>query len=207
MFRMFTISHRMFMILIFTLVIVGGLVYSLIHISNAATELSAQKVGEVFYEGQKQRIRDLSTTMANSIGEQISGVTDITKRNAIIASAIKKARYEKDNSGYFFVYDGGIVVAHVFPDLVGKDLGNSVDKNGVRFNAELAKKAAEGGGFVSFVFNKPGGGTQSKIAYGSQVPGTSLWVGAGVYIDNVELVKNKGSSWFSVGNPCQELAG
>ena len=191
MFRMFTISHRMFMILVFTLVIVGGLVYSLIHISNAATELSAQKVGEVFYEGQKQRIRDLSTTMANSIGEQISGISDVTKRNAIIASAIKKARYEKDSSGYFFVYDGGIVVAHVFPDLVGKDLGNSVDKNGVRFNAELAKKAAEGGGFVSFVFNKPGGGTQSKIAYGSQVPGTSLWVGAGVYIDNVEQVKNE----------------
>lgn len=190
MFRMFTISHRMFMILIFTLIIVGGLVYSLIHISNSATELSAQKVGEMFYEGQKQRIRDLSTTMANSIGEQISGVTDIAKRNAIIASAIKKARYEKDGSGYFFVYDGGIVVAHVFPDLVGKDLGNSVDKNGVRFNAELAKKAAEGGGFVTFVFNKPGGGTQSKIAYGAQVPGTSLWVGAGVYIDNVELVKN-----------------
>ena len=192
MFRMFTISHRMFMILIFTLVIVGGLVYSLIHISTAATDLSAQKVGDVFYEGQKQRIRDLSTTMANSIGEQISGITDIQKRNAIIASAIKKARYEKDNSGYFFVYDGGIVVAHVFPDLVGKDLGNSVDKNGVRFNAELAKKAAEGGGFVSFVFNKPGGdGTQSKIAYGSQVPGTSLWVGAGVYTDNVEQVKNE----------------
>ena len=89
----------MFMILIFTLVIVGGLVYSLIHISNAATDLSAQKVGAVFYEGQNQRIRDLSTTMANNIGEQISGVTDITKRNAIIASAIKKARYEKDNSG------------------------------------------------------------------------------------------------------------
>ena len=191
MFRMFTISYRMFMILIFTLIIVGGLVYSLIHISNSATELSAQKVGEMFYEGQKQRIRDLSTTMANSIGEQISGITDITKRNAIIASAIKKARYEKDSSGYFFVYDGGIVVAHVFPDLVGKDLGNSVDKNGVRFNAELAKKAAEGGGFVSFVFNKPGGGTQSKIAYGAQVPGTSLWVGAGVYIDNVEQVKNE----------------
>ena len=191
MFRMFTISHRMFMILVFTLVIVGGLVYSLIHISNAATELSAQKVGEVFYEGQKQRIRDLSSTMANSIGEQISGITDTAQRNAIIASAIKKARYEKDSSGYFFVYDGGIVVAHVFPDLVGKDLGNSVDKNGVRFNAELAKKAAEGGGFVSFVFNKPGGGTQSKIAYGSQVPGTSLWVGAGVYIDNVEQVKNE----------------
>ena len=191
MFRMFTISHRMFMILVFTLVIVGGLVYSLIHISNAATELSAQKVGEVFYEGQKQRIRDLSSTMANSIGEQISGITDTAQRNAIIASAIKKARYEKDSSGYFFVYDGGIVVAHVFSDLVGKDLGNSVDKNGVRFNAELAKKAAEGGGFVSFVFNKPGGGTQSKIAYGSQVPGTSLWVGAGVYIDNVEQVKNE----------------
>ena len=191
MFRMFTISHRMFMILVFTLVIVGGLVYSLIHISNAATELSAQKVGEVFYEGQKQRIRDLSSTMANSIGEQISGITDTAQRNAIIASAIKKTRYEKDSSGYFFVYDGGIVVAHVFPDLVGKDLGNSVDKNGVRFNAELAKKAAEGGGFVSFVFNKPGGGTQSKIAYGSQVPGTSLWVGAGVYIDNVEQVKNE----------------
>ena len=96
------------------------------------------------------------------------------------------------------MYDGGIVVAHVFPDLVGKDLGNSVDKNGVRFNAELAQKAAQGGGFVSFVFNKPGGdGTQSKIAYGSQVPGTTLWVGAGVYTDNVEQVKKEIASQIS----------
>lgn len=95
MFRMFTISHRMFMILIFTLIIVGGLVYSLIHISNSATELSAQKVGEMFYEGQKQRIRDLSTTMANSIGEQISGITDITKRQCHNCQRHKKSPLRK----------------------------------------------------------------------------------------------------------------
>ena len=197
MFRRVSIVYRIILLFGISLLLLLGVVFSMIQLAKTVTDLGVQEVGETFFEGQKQRIRDLSMTMAASIGEQIAGITDIKQRDAIIASAIKNARYETDKSGYFFVYDGGIVVAHVFPKLVGKDLGGATDSNGVRFNAELAKKAAAGGGFVTFVFDKPGGGKQSKIAYGSQVPGTTLWVGAGVYIDNVAAVKDKIEADFS----------
>lgn len=199
MFRKISIVYRIVLLFGISLLLMLGLVWAMFQLSQTVTSLGVQEVGSAFFEGQKQRIRDLASTMAASIGEQIKGVTDLKQRNAIIASAIKNARYEADNSGYFFVYDGGIVVAHVFPKLVGQDLGGATDSNGVRFNAELAKKAAAGGGFVTFVFDKPGtkGEKQSKIAYGAQVPGTTLWVGAGVYIDNVEAVKQKIEADFS----------
>lgn len=193
MFRSISISARMIILFVASLLLLGALVFSLFLVTRATADMSSNSVGNIFFEGQKQRIKDLSSTMANSIGELLKDTKTVEERNAIVQAAIRKARYEQDGSGYYFVYDGGVVVAHVFPDLVGKDLGGSKDRNGVLFNAELAKRAAEGGGFVTFEFDKPGSANekQSKIAYGSQVPGTTLWVGAGVYFDNVEQVRQQ----------------
>lgn len=193
MLRSISISVRMIILFVASLLLLGALVFSLFLVTRATADMSSNSVGNIFFEGQKQRIKDLSFTMASSLGELLKDTKNVEERNAIVQAAIRKARYEQDGSGYYFVYDGGVVVAHVFPDLIGKDLGGSKDRNGVQFNAELAKKAAAGGGFVTFEFDKPGsaGEKQSKIAYGSQVPGTTLWVGAGVYFDNVEQVKQQ----------------
>jgi methyl-accepting chemotaxis protein len=51
----------------------------------------------------------------------------------------------------------------------------------------LALAAAAGGGFVEYVFEKPGQGVQPKVSYAQAIPGTDFWVGTGVYADNVAV--------------------
>lgn len=61
----------------------------------------------------------------------------------------------------------------------------------------MADKAKSGGGFVMYQFDKPGQGIQPKLAYCELIQGTDIWIGTGVYIDNVEkekaLLKESGS--------------
>ncbi len=57
------------------------------------------------------------------------------------------------------------------------------------FVRELARSAQNGGGFVQYIFDKPGKGLQPKLAYATMIPGTDMWIGTGVYIDNIEAAK------------------
>ncbi len=54
---------------------------------------------------------------------------------------------------------------------------------------ELNKAATQGGGFVVYVFDKPGKGLVDKLSYSTMIPGTDIWIGTGVYIDNVTDAK------------------
>lgn len=74
-------------------------------------------------------------------------------------------------------------------EIQGKDLGETKDKNGVLYVRELAKAAAAGGGFVQYVFPKPEKGDQPKLGYAEMIPGTDVWIGTGIYIDNIENAK------------------
>jgi len=58
--------------------------------------------------------------------------------------------------------------------------------NGVYLIRELRDAAHDGGGFVEYVFPKPGYGDAPKLSYAEMIPGTELWVGTGVYIDDVQ---------------------
>lgn len=50
---------------------------------------------------------------------------------------------------------------------------------------KLRDMARAGGGFVDYVWPKPGQGDQSKLSYAEMIPGTDFWIGTGVYIDNL----------------------
>ena len=99
---------------------------------------------------------------------------------------VKPARYEKDLSGYFFIYKGQVNVAFpVKESAQGKDLGSLQDKNGVYVIRELEKQAKSGGGYVSYIWPKPGTGDTPKISYAEMIPGLDMWVGTGVYLDTM----------------------
>jgi len=111
----------------------------------------------------------------------------------IIASEyIDKIRFEADESGYFFIYEGTVPVVHpVAPHLIGNDLGKTADINGVRYVNELHKAAQKGGGFVDFVFPKPDMGDQPKLAYAQMITNTPFWISTGIYLDNQERVTSE----------------
>ena len=98
-----------------------------------------------------------------------------------------KGLRKSDKSGYFLVYDGTTNVA--LPpkkELQGKDLAGLKDKNNVMIVQEMRDKAKSGGGFVYYIWSKPGAGDTRKLTYAEMIPGTSMWIGTGVYLDNID---------------------
>jgi len=97
-------------------------------------------------------------------------------------------RFFDDKSGYFFAYNlSGIRVnVPINKKDNGKNLLELKDPKGFPFVAEFIKTAKNGGGFVTYSFEKEGQGLQPKLSYVKLIPGTDILIGTGMYIDNVE---------------------
>ncbi|MEA3387368.1 MAG: cache domain-containing protein [Patescibacteria group bacterium] len=115
---------------------------------------------------------------------------------ADVESLIKKQVMEQINrihfgeNGYFFVDDWqGISLAHgAQPNLVGTNMWEAEDSKGNKTTQMLiAASKEEDGGYVSYWWRKPATGKESpKIAHAKGVPDWELFVGTGVYLDDVE---------------------
>ncbi|ACS80622.1 methyl-accepting chemotaxis protein [Maridesulfovibrio salexigens] len=148
------------------------------------------EIENVMLQGQKDKVEVATRAAAESLGAQLRAVDGDDAKIDFIRKSIDSFRFENDKSGYFFVYKGTVVAA--LPpkkSLHGKDLSGAKDKNGVFFVRDLARAAQNGGGFVQYVFDKPGKGLQPKLGYATMIPGTDMWIGTGVYIDNIVAEK------------------
>ncbi|NDV27008.1 methyl-accepting chemotaxis protein [Desulfovibrio sp. JC010] len=179
----------------FVLLLASVLVFLIICGAMFLTEIrQVENIGlteieSVMLKGQKDKIEVATRAAAESLGAQLRNVDGEEAKVDFIRKSIDGFRFENDKSGYFFVYKGTTVVA--LPpkkSLQGKDLSGAKDKNGVYFVKDLSS-AARQGGFVEYIFDKPGKGLQPKLAYATMIPGTDMWIGTGVYIDNIEAEK------------------
>jgi methyl-accepting chemotaxis protein len=187
-----TVKGRMYIINAAILVLFITMLVFSVRNSNGVKDLGLEKIGEVMLEDQKARIQLASHSAALMAEAAVKGVEDKESIKAIIRNMVDKIIFEKDRSGYFFVYEGTVNVAFpVKKENVGKDLGGLADKNGVKVIQELHDAAKAGGGFVHYIWSKPGAGEQPKLSYAEMIPGTNLWIGTGVYIDNIEAYKNQ----------------
>jgi methyl-accepting chemotaxis protein len=136
--------------------------------------------------GEKRKLLVATQSMAVSIGSAIADVPELDGKIGIIRTLVDEIRFEDDKSGYFFVYNKTTNVA-LPPNkaLQGKDLGHLKDPNGVMLVQELNKLAHNGGGFLEYIWPKPEKGDQPKLSYAMLIPGTDMWIGTGVYLDNV----------------------
>jgi len=145
---------------------------------------------EMLLDAQRGRIKDITHSQALGLAAMAAGMTEDEQRQ-VIMQYVDKARFEDDSSGYFYVYKGTVNAVHpTQKQLEGKDLGSTADSRGVLYVKELYKAAQQGGGFVDFVFPKPGAGDVFKLGYAEQIGGTPYWIGTGVYIDNVDKAEN-----------------
>ncbi|MBZ4684757.1 MAG: methyl-accepting chemotaxis sensory transducer with Cache sensor [Desulfomicrobiaceae bacterium] len=182
----FGIRNRIFalvgVLLLFVATVVGIFVYH----ATATREETIVQVGRIMTEDAKDKIKVATHSMALALAAALDGITDPGAQQERINALVDPIRFEADKSGYYFVYRNTTVVrVPPKPELTGKDLGEAKDVHGKFFVRELQKMAQAGGGFVEYVFPKPGKGDQPKLGYAEQIPGTDLWVGTGVYIDNV----------------------
>jgi methyl-accepting chemotaxis protein len=172
-------------VLAFSIAGLVGMVYFTAHnVENSALA----DVEQVMIEGQQEKLRLGTQTMAVALSKALAEVTDRQKQHDIISACIKDYRFEEDQSGYYYTYIGTVIFMHpTLPQREGEDLGQTADANGVYYVRELYENAQKGGGFVSFVFPKPPSMENTpKLAYVEYIPGTDIWISTGIYIDNVE---------------------
>ena len=174
------------------LVFMGAVVVFFVVQASKTEQRMIDRVGQIMTEDARDKIMVLTLSVMKSVAAGIKDVTDPDERIAVIKKLVYDIRFEADESGYMFVYQGTTNrVMPPKPSLEGTDLGELKDPNGLYLIRELRDAAAKGGGFVEYIFDKPGKGVQPKISYSTMIPGTDMWIGTGVYVDNIAEAKAK----------------
>ncbi len=191
MLNRFSIKGRMYLVIATIFILFAVMLFFTYTTANKVRDLGLSQTGDVMLLDQKTKIQVATHTVALAAGHAIEDVTELDQRIEIIRKLIDDIRFEEDKSGYFFVYNNTTNVA--LPpkkELQGKDLSGLKDKNGVFLVRDLHDKARKGGGFVEYIWPKPGAGDILKLSYAEMIPGTDMWIGTGVYVDNIDAYKN-----------------
>ncbi|KAA6224579.1 hypothetical protein FMM56_07790 [Campylobacter sp. LR264d] len=126
--------------------------FSIFYTNNERSiDLITQENYNILKEQTEDRVKDLTMSMADALGNLVKNAKSNEEKIAIIADAIETFRFENDKSGYFYSYQRTINVAHpVRKDLLGKDLKDAKDADGVAYVSDLYKAAKMGGGLCKF---------------------------------------------------------
>lgn len=187
MLNRFTVQQRMYLIIAAILALFLVMTFFAISNGTKTRDMGIAKTGEVMLADQKAKLQVATHTVALAAGHAIENVTGQEQKIELIRKLIDDVRFEQDNSGYYFVYEDTVNIA--LPpqkDKQGKDLGDLKDKNNVYLVRELRDKAQQGGGYVQYIWPKPNAGDVPKLSYAEMIPGTRMWIGTGVYLDNID---------------------
>ncbi len=192
MLKRLSVKGRIYTIIVSIFLLFVTMVMFSVGNSNGIKGLSIQKIGNKMLDDQKARIQLATHAAARMVEAAISGINDEKQVKDIVRDLVDTVIYEEDRSGYIFVYEGTVAVAFpVKKESVGKDLGGITDPNGVKVIQKLRDTAQNGGGFVRYIWPKPGAGDQPKLSYAEMIKGTNMWIGTGVYIDNIEAYQEQ----------------
>ncbi len=173
---------------------IGPLIVALcaiaLFVRQQATELAQQQratIQRAYLASKEAELRHYVALAAQSIGHLVrSGRNDAATREE--AKRILGALSFGDD-GYFFVYDmqGRSLMHPRQPELVGTDMWDWRDAEGVPTIQRLIERARAGGGFHRYTWAKPSSNRAApKLGYVVPVPHWGWMMGTGIYLDDVE---------------------
>ncbi|MGK6315023.1 methyl-accepting chemotaxis protein [Neorhizobium sp. DT-125] len=197
----FTISWRLYCLVLLSLVILGGaMIFSLFQ-SYASSERERKA-------GLAQMNDAALTVLKKYQAMEASGAMTRDEAQAEAKAVISVMRYG-DGTGYFWINDmlPRMVMHPIKPEMNGKDLSGDKDPNGKFLFVEFVntvKASASGKGFVDYYWPKPG--AEEPVEKYSHVAGFAPWgwiVGTGVYVDDLHAMFRRDAinfaSIFGVG--------
>ncbi len=151
----------------------------------AASNLS--ELEKKLRSGHDRTLKTAVDVMAAELGRQAKTLEGAARDEAL-RQAVAPLRFFPDQSGYYFIYRGTTVVTvPINAALTGQDLRDRKDADGIPYVVELARAAASGGAFVTYRFPKAANEPPlPKRSYAAAIPGTDMWIGTGVYVDDVD---------------------
>jgi methyl-accepting chemotaxis protein len=116
------------------------------------------------------------------------------EQSQMMAKAILESiRFAGDGYIFTYTFDGTALTVGPNKAVVGKNLMDSKDANGVYFIREMLDRAKnDGGGYVEYIWLKPSAGKDvPKLSYATKIDAWNWMIGTGVYIDDIDAAVAK----------------
>lgn len=164
-------------------------------LNHETTQYSVTEARAAMMEGHTSKLRLIIQSHLDDLGSHLEGVEGADARADIIQNRLSNATFrinetDTTDTGYIFAYDleGFNVADGLAPAKRGKAYWDFQDPNGKYLFREFTKTVQAGGGFVDYVWPKPGTDDEliPKLSYVELIPGTDVYIGTGIYIDDVD---------------------
>lgn len=153
--------------------------------------LGAEEVAQIrqtMTASKQEALKNYMAITRTAIEPILKGVADDYNARERVKTALRSIAYG-DEDGYIFAFDySGVNQVHpAKPELEGQNLFDLQDVNGVRVIAELIQAGRNGGGYVSYMWDKPSKGTEvPKLSYAIVLKEFNWMIGTGFYIDDID---------------------
>lgn len=148
-------------------------------IAKARTDLVAAKQSEL-----KGLVDTARTGVAAILKSQDHDRKALEK---LVVANLNNIAFGDDGYIFAYKYDGTAVAVRTNPGLIGKNLIDMKDENGVPFVKKMIETARSGGGYVEYQWKKPTTGQVApKLSYVTTIDSMGLMIGAGFYIDDID---------------------
>ncbi len=188
-----TIASRIGLLLLFMMVFASAIGVTYTYFMGKVESDAITEAKSAMLNGYERTLRQSVQSLGSVLGEVAADAraAGVDPRH-VLRETIASIRYEE--MGYYFIYDlAGVNVAHpLYPEFQGTNRYEHEDTQGHAYIAALSEKVRQGGGYVTYFFNKPiSGEIAPKLVYAQMIPGTSFWLATGIYIDAIEAEQRK----------------
>ncbi|WP_181295862.1 cache domain-containing protein [Pseudomonas sp. Q2-TVG4-2] len=182
------LRHKIAALSILPLLLAVAVVCALVIVQNQRLGEQQAQLIEASILASKQAELKHYVEMATSIIAPLygSGLDDEETKQKVLAAL---SRFSFGSDGYFFVYDrnGRNLMHPRQPELVGQDLWNMTDPNGLPVIQALMQSAKSGEGFQRYTWQKPSSGQfAAKLAYVVMLDRWGWMLGTGLYLEDVD---------------------
>jgi methyl-accepting chemotaxis protein len=157
------------------------------------TEEQVIKARENMLEAKKAELKNNVDIALTAMNPLVSHKELSPEQAQMMAKGILESiRFAGD--GYIFTYsfDGTAITSGPNTSVVGTNMIDIKDANGVYFIKDLITKARQDGGYVEYIWLKPSVGKDvAKLSYATRISEWNWMIGTGVYIDDIDEVVAK----------------
>jgi len=163
-------------------------------VADKLVELGKHEIEEVrttMYNSKKDALKsyvDIALTAIKPLLEKATDENDL-ETQTIVKDTLRSISFGDSSDGYLFAYsyDGTNMVHGAKPSLEGKNLLHLTDPNGYPILKGMIEEAKKGGGYVTYIWNKPSKNADvEKLGYASTVPVYNWMIGTGFYTDDID---------------------
>ncbi|MCG6541796.1 cache domain-containing protein [Pseudomonas sp. KSR10] len=182
------LKHKIAALSILPLLLAVAVVCALVLVQNQRLgEQQAQLIESSILASKQAELKNYVEMALSTIAPLYDGGLDDAETKQKVLAAL--GRFSFGSDGYFFVYDrSGLNLMHPRQrELVGQDLWEMTDPNGLKVIQALMRSAETGNGFQRYAWQKPSTGQfADKLAYVVMLERWGWMLGTGIYLEDVE---------------------